>query len=295
VCHAALAVAQAICALGIVYLKTAMNSAVVDSVTFSFWRFVFATPLLLVAALRDGVPPLPSMRDTAWFAILGTLLVCNQLFANLGVQLAGALIATCMQPTSPVLSAALAVAMGQERLSLVAAGGILLAVSGAIVVAAGRGHDDSEARGSTVIVGSACLLFNASSFAAYCVLMKQVVYKHTAAVVTGASQALGTAVMAAVVLARQALWADAPGLWLPTAAYGALAYWVVAVSAFSYLLISWANRHLPASTVALYAAVQPAVGATLSVVVLGDWLRPSDLGAIAIVLGMWVVVSRSAP
>ena len=49
-CHLAPALAQAICALGIVYLKMAMNEAAVDSITFAFWRFFGATPLHTVAS-----------------------------------------------------------------------------------------------------------------------------------------------------------------------------------------------------------------------------------------------------
>ena len=291
ICHAVLALSQTITALGIVYLKRAMNEAVVDSVTFSFWRFVGATPCLLaVAVVWRQAWVVPSRADLAWFALLGGFLVLNQLFANLGVQLAGAVAATSMQPATPVVSALLAVGMGQERLSTQVVAGIGLAVTGALVVAVGRG-DGSGARGN-VPAGFACLSLNTTAFAAYCVCMKKVVHKHGAIAVTGASQALGLLFMSALVAARPAVMHDAPGLRLPPAAYGTLAYWVVMISVVGYLLISWANRHLPASTVALYAGLQPAVGAALSVLLLGDGLRPTDLGALGIVLGLAVIVKR---
>eukprot|EP00966_Prymnesium_polylepis_P077284 1790060-Prymnesium_polylepis.1 len=193
-CHAAPAIAQAICAVGIVYLKRAMVDAAVDSVTFSFWRFVGSAPLLLlVACAAPGGAHSISSRDAAWFSLLGVLLVLNQLFANVGVQLAGALIATCMQPTTPVISAAMAVGAGQEQPSLRVAAAIALAVTGAIVVAVGRGDGSSGPRGN-VLVGFVCLLINASSFGAYVVCMKAVVHKHGAAVVTGGAQAAGLVV-----------------------------------------------------------------------------------------------------
>lgn len=289
-CHLALALVQAITAIGIVYLKAVMVEAPVDAITFAFWRFVGATPLLLAISLRGDLPPLPFARDFAWFAILGTLLVGNQLFSNLGVQLAGALIATCMQPTSPVLSAALAVALGQERLPYIVITGTALSVAGAVIVAAGRGQGASI-RG-TVSVGFGCLVINSFCFAAYVTLMKEVVHKYSTAVVTGASQGLGLLVMLAVVLARLLLTPEPPSLWLPSSACGVLAYWVLAISTIGYLTVSWANRHLPASTVALYAVLQPAVGALLSVLILGDSLRKTDLGAVGIALGLVLVVRR---
>lgn len=286
--HLAPALGQVISALGIVFLKMAMNEAPVDSVAFSFWRFVGATPLLIAMTIQKGVP-IPSARETAWFALLGVLLVGNQLFANLGVQFAGALIATCMQPTSPALSYGMAVVVGQERVTVAAIAGIAISVAGSVVVAAGRGHNDGV-HGS-VCLGFVCLLVNSGCFAAYCVCMKLVAHERSAAVViTAASQAFGLVAMAAVMLARQALAPAPPPLWLPRAAFGALAYWVVLVSVVAYLLFSWASRRLPASTVALYAVLQPAVGAALSVVFLGDQLQRTDLGALGIALGLVLVV-----
>lgn len=294
VCHAALVLAYAVTASGIVYLKLSMNVAAVDSVAFSFWRFVGSTPLLLaLAAANDGAKPHPTARSLAWLAVLGVLLVLNQLFSNLGVQLAGALIATVMQPFTPVVSAAMAVVVGQERLSVMTAAAFLLAVAGAVIVAAGRGESSRSQRSSThVAAGFVCLLINTSSFAAYCVLMKKVVREHSAAFITGASQAIGMIVMGTIVLARETLVQDPPGLHLPPSAYGALAYWVVAISGGAYLLISWSNRHLPASTVALHNTAQPMVGAVLSVLCLGDHLMWTDLGGLGIVLGLVIVVWR---
>ena len=90
--HGALALAHVIAGIGIVYLRVAMNVATVDSISFTFWRYIGATPLLLaVAAARGGFLGPPTARDAGWFAVLGGLLVLNQLFANYGIQLAGAL------------------------------------------------------------------------------------------------------------------------------------------------------------------------------------------------------------
>ena len=135
----------------------------------------------------------------------------------------------------------------------------------------------------------------ASSFGGYCVCMKTVVHSHSAALITGASQAIGMVVMGGIVLVREMLVPDPPGLQLPPTAYGALAYWVVAISGVAYLLIGWANRHLPASTVALHNTAQPAVGAALSVLCLGDRLVWTDLGGVGIILGLFIVVWRPAP
>ncbi|KAL1525853.1 hypothetical protein AB1Y20_020686 [Prymnesium parvum] len=291
--HASLVAVYAITATGIVYLKLAMSEAVVDSVVFSFWRFVGSSLLLLLAVgISHKGMPRPPRRDLLSFVGLGCLLVLNQLCANLGVQLAGALISTSLQPTTPVLSAAMAVAAGQEKFSPTVLAALLLAVSGAILVALGRG--DASSPGSHVSAGCLFITINTSSFAAYCVLMKPVVREHGAAVVTAAAQASGMLLMAALLLLRPLFQTDCPGLSLPAAAYGALAYWIIAISFVSYLLISWANRVLPASTVVLYSVIQPVVGGALSVIFLGESLRPTDLGAVCIAIGLFIVARRPA-
>ena len=58
----------------------------------------------------------------------------------------------------------------------------------------------------------------------------------------------------------------------------------------SYWGVAWASRRLPASTVTLYSVLQPAMGAALSVAVLGERLRWTDLGALGIVAGLVLVV-----
>ena len=71
-----------------------------------------------------------------------------------------------------------------------------------------------------------------------------------------------------------------------------LLYWVVVVSGLCYVLTAWASRQLPASTVTLYATLQPGAGAALSVLLLGERLRWTDLGAVGVVAGLVVVARR---
>ena len=133
--------------------------------------------------------PWPSRAEARTLAVLGAFIVCNQLFANLGVQLAGALLATCMQPFSPVMAAGLATAVGQERLTLPIVLGFASAVGGAVAVAAGRarsgggggggggggdvgGEGDAAGVGGmggegALVVGMLCLLLHNAGWAAY--------------------------------------------------------------------------------------------------------------------------------
>ena len=297
-CHAVLACTQLLSCLGLVYVRTAMDAASTsfDSVAFIFWRFAGATPLLLVAASATVGLRRPSLADARSFLALGLFLVCNQLFANLGVLLAGALIAACMQPFAPVLGAALATAVGQERFSVRIAVGLAVAVSGAVVSAAGRVDGDSgRASGGAIVAGMLCLVVHNFGWAAYVttiVGIKATVARHGSLAVTGMAQLAGLLIMAGVVLVRRACTHSAPGLELPPAARLPLAYWIVVVSVLCYSLTAWASRSLCASVVTSYCTLQPAAGAALSVLLLGEQLRWSDCGAVGIVVGLFIVVRR---
>ena len=63
---------------------------------------------------------------------LGLCLYFNQLFYIIGIDLSGVVVATCMQPTIPVFTAAIAVALHLEAGSAQKFAGIGLAVGGSI-------------------------------------------------------------------------------------------------------------------------------------------------------------------
>ena len=75
---------------------------------------------------------LPRRGDLLAILGLGSCLFLNQLFYILGIDMSGVLVATCMQPTIPVFTAMIAVAMRLEPGSLQKFAGIVLAVGGSI-------------------------------------------------------------------------------------------------------------------------------------------------------------------
>lgn len=62
-----------------------------------------------------------------------------QLFYILGIDMSGVMLATCMQPSIPVITALLGVLLGLEAGSLQKFAGILLAVMGSICMVRVRG------------------------------------------------------------------------------------------------------------------------------------------------------------
>jgi len=89
----------------------------------------------LMLAARTPAGQLPARRDLARVAGLGLCLYFNQLFYIIGIDLSGVVVATCMQPTIPVFTAAIAVALHLEAGSAQKLAGIGLAVGGSICMA----------------------------------------------------------------------------------------------------------------------------------------------------------------
>lgn len=63
---------------------------------------------------------------------MGICLYLNQLFFILGIDMSGVVVATCMQPTIPVFTAAIAVILQMETGSVQKFAGIGLAVAGSV-------------------------------------------------------------------------------------------------------------------------------------------------------------------
>jgi len=94
---------------------------------------------------------LPQRQDLGKVMGLGLCLYFNQLFYIIGIDMSGVVVATCMQPTIPVFTAAIAVMLNLEAGSLQKFIGIVLAVGGSICMVSNsddphslRGHDKSH-------------------------------------------------------------------------------------------------------------------------------------------------------
>ena len=75
---------------------------------------------------------LPKKQDLGKVAGLGVCLWLNQLLYILGIDMSGVVVATCMQPTIPVFTAMIAVALKLETGSVQKFAGIGIAVGGSL-------------------------------------------------------------------------------------------------------------------------------------------------------------------
>lgn len=248
------------------------------------WRLVVAAAVFAGFAYarfgRRVLLPIATLLRIQVCALLG--IVLNQLFFLEGLQLSNATHAGLLMVCIPVATQAIAVAVGQERLSWSRALGICVAFCGAasLFVVEGLGA------GSDVVRGDALMLCNVLLYSIYLVAMKPVMASHPSLVVVAWAFVLSAWTVPLFALDE---------VWVPEHASGDAWLSLVAILIFptilAYLLNLVALARLGASTVATFICLQPIISAAGGALLLGerfDW--PTWLAAAAILAGVLLVV-----
>lgn len=270
------------------YVFTKQLLATVPAPTWVAFRIAAATAILLPLGWRLGRGPIPVR---AWpllclAALLGVVL--NQVLFTEGMARTTPAHSAVINACIPVWTLCLAVAFGQERLSLRRALAVAIALLGvATLLRADDLLTGGEGLSATQILGDLLTWGNGVSFALHLVLLRRIgrgldPYRTTAFLFVAATlmvpvysaPSLSTAAVTAVV--------TPPALWLAL-------YAVLFSTVATYLLNTWALRHTHSSQVALYINVQPLVAALLGTA-LGqpapDWRFYTALAGVS--AGLWL-------
>ena len=282
---------------GAILLKAGMKDVdkargeVFSPIVYAFYREASAGPLLFLLSVVTVGYRLPLRKDAMSVFFLGLCMFVSQLLYIIGVDMAGVLMASCVQPSVPVFTVMIGVMIGAERGSARKVVGILLAVLGAICMVAGSvGSGEETGSGqdgnaSRYLMGSLCIVANAIAMAVYYLLAKRLVASYSAVHVAAWAYAVAASLMGLAAL----VWTSPTDWVFPKAMVAPLVYWIFVCSVGGYLVVTAAMNHLPASQVASFQCLQPFVGAMLAVMVLGEHLNVYDLGALGIVVGLLMV------
>ncbi|MEW6744279.1 MAG: DMT family transporter [Planctomycetota bacterium] len=224
--------------------------------------------------------------ELALYCILGVLV--NQFLFLEGLARTVALNASILVTTIPVWTVALAVALRRESLTWPKVCGLALAIAGAFYLVGIDEFDLSQEHAA----GNAMVLLNGISYAVYLVLARNILRRLDPIVAAAWIFALASlvAVPAGAPLLLEAVRAAPWSTWLWCL------YVLLVPTVAAYLLNMWALRHVEASTVAIFIAVQPLVSGLLDWLVFG--FLPSGRAGIAgilIVGGVMLVNGRFGP
>lgn len=257
----------------------------IDAVIFAFYREIIAGPaLVLIALIIERAKP--NIKEDWWrFLLLGvTGVYLNQLLFILGLEFTSSVQAAIMQPCIPVFTTALTLILRTEKFSVLKVIGILFSAAGAVVLV---GFKDLSFK-SQQFKGMLCLIGNTLAMSVYYIFQKPVLKKYPPISVTGWAYIIGSVLMFITSLIR------VRGHWdeykVNEKVYFPLGYSIVGATIFTYMTLTWANKHAPASVVAAYSSLQPLTAAVLSYFVFHT--VPSNnqyIGGAAIIVGLVLV------
>ena len=253
------------------------------------WRLFAASSVMLALALaRHGRAALPAAGDLLALLVLSVLgVMVNQLLFLEGLQRSTAVNAGLLMTVIPVATLAIAVLLGQERLTLRRQSGMLLSAAGVAWLFVHRGAEI----GGRTRTGDLMLTANAVSYSAYLVLAKPVLRRLPQLVVVA-----WVFVFAALIVP----WFALDVAWVPAGA--GRAHWLALggvllfPTLLAYLLNTIVLARTRASTTAAYVLLQPFVSAALALLWLGERPEPGVwVTGAAVVAGLWLVSQPGAP
>lgn len=218
-------------------------------------------------------------RDGLRLLTAGALCVpVNQFFFLSGTRLAPTTHVGLIYALCPLFVLGLAIALGQERLVPGRLLGIVLSVSGAVVIALGNFWQGGADRGNT-LAGDLLLLGAVSSWAAYMTVSKPLINRHGAVTVLTGVFLAGALLHAPVALLGSEPWRE-PLQAASTRAWLSVAYLTFVISVIALACQNLAMRRLDASQVAVVGNLAPAL-----TVLWGVWLLDEPLSLTLLVGG----------
>ena len=270
------------------YLAGKRAMAELPPVTVVLWRFLLCAVIfcaLLVFTPGRKLPPRSEWRRVVLLGLLAGPI--NQVLFFSGLARSSAAHAALFYALTPLGVYLLSLARGQERPSFRATLGILTALLGVVVLLLGRGL--ALAGGS--LLGDLLILAAVSAWVVYTTESKVL------AAGQGALRSTSWSMVAATLLLVPVMpFCLEPALTLGASAraQGSIVYLAVLTSVVAYLIWSYALSRVPASRVAIFSNLQPAMTALAAWVLLGEPLHAELLLGGALVL-VGVRLTQGAP
>ncbi len=279
----ACALASGLWGCGFFFGKIALAEMNVGAMVF--YRFFFAA-LTLAPILFTHKPGL-NRREWGVLLIASFLGVPLQFLLQFyGLSITTVSHASLMVGTMPVLLAIGAALFAHERMDRIGWIAIAASTAGAALIALGGNH--STAPGQATLLGDTLVVLSLAIALGWILLNKQLMARHSAAVVTAWGIFTGTLMLALIVPFG---WGFPPihhislKAWLALAASGALC------TATTTWLWNWGLTQVPASQAGILLNMEPLIGSLLGIFVLGETLGPSAWLGGALILAAAVTLT----
>ena len=262
--------------------------------TAVLWRFLLCALTFCVLLLVTPGPKLPPRSEWRRVLMLGLLAgPLNQMLFFAGLARSTASHAALLYALTPLGVYLLSLARGRERRSARATLGLLCACGGGVVLLLGRGL--AQASGS--LTGDLLILAAVVAWVIFTTEGKPFAAAHGPLRSTAWSMVAATLLLVPLMPLHLE---PARTLAASPAALGSIAYLAVLTSVVAYLIWYYALSKVPASRVAIFSNLQPAMSALAAWWVLGEALPPELLlGGVMVIVGVRLTqrapVERRAP
>ena len=273
-----LAVAVLQTVAGACYPIAKYGLSIIEPFTFAFYRFLISSVVLLILAwTRRNDKPIEK-QDWWRIVLLGILVIpINQTLFLVGQAMTGAGHGAFLFSTTPVWVFALAVIHLKEKATWRKGAGIVVAVSGVILIMwSGLAHFGKE-----YLVGDLIIVVSVVAWGYYTILGQSLVRKYGALRTTAYALASGSAIYFPFGLYHAVKFDYSQ---TTPAAWGAVVYMALGLSVLAYVLWYWLIKHLEVSRVAVYHNIQPIWASTVAYLFLNESLSPVFLVGGALVL-----------
>ncbi|MBP1921122.1 drug/metabolite transporter (DMT)-like permease [Halorubrum alkaliphilum] len=278
---------------GGMYVVSKWGFTLIPPVTLGFLRVVLGASVLSAVALASGRRA-PSRADWPGFLALGGWVTLTILTQFVGTELTNASQGSLLTVLTPVFTVLLGAMVLGERVTTAKATGMAVAGVGTVVVLAGQ--YDLSALAADNLLGVGLLVVASVAWAGYTVWGVDVVRRYGALEAATYSSIASVPMLA--ILAAGELWAlgispaDVP---VTVESVATVLYLGVASTAAAWYLWYKGLEYVSAGTVAVFFFAQPAVGAALGAVLLGEHLGGGFLvGGTLMAVGIWIVSRERA-
>eukprot|EP00192_Tetraselmis_astigmatica_P006068 CAMPEP_0117685656 /NCGR_PEP_ID=MMETSP0804-20121206/21898_1 /TAXON_ID=1074897 /ORGANISM="Tetraselmis astigmatica, Strain CCMP880" /LENGTH=521 /DNA_ID=CAMNT_0005497027 /DNA_START=188 /DNA_END=1754 /DNA_ORIENTATION=+ len=270
----------------------------IPPVMFAFFRMLFSLPFLWFVSRMEinasGKPVEITQRVVVWTFGCGLAGVAGaQTLVLLGNALAGPSLTAIMQPGIPVYTAIIAAALGVEKFSWVKMVGVLLAVSGALVLLHVEQwlHGGGASVSSQRTAGTLVLLLQSICYSVFMVMFSSLAKWFPHPFTAFFLCTFWSCIVQLLISFRSFMTFTAWGQ-VPASAWGAVAFCAVAISFIAHSGQAWAIRHMRPTVPSLFGCLQPPLTIAMAVMFVGEELevRRDLTGMGLILLGMLVVL-----
>jgi drug/metabolite transporter (DMT)-like permease len=193
--------------------------------------------------------------------------------------------AALMVGTAPILIGLAAARFANERLTGRSLALLVASTLGALLIVFGSPPPPSGQR--PTVMGDLLVFLSLFAAVGWVLLSKRLMTRYAPSVVTATVMVTGTLLLDAWVLVTS----GAPPLRLSSNVWLALAAQGLLCTTAATLLWNWGVSQVPAATAGLFVNLEPALGALLGVIVLGETLGWSGMAGGAIIIGAAVAAA----